>query len=67
MPSIEADEAGDRRLKPKAAEQVYWDKTLSGFGLKVTPGGPQGVHRDVPDDRQPATAPEVYAGALSAS
>jgi integrase len=39
MPSLKLTKPVIDDLRPKGSDQVYWDKTLSGFGLKVTPAG----------------------------
>jgi hypothetical protein len=41
MPHISITQLGAERLRAKAAEAVYWDRTspASGFGLRVSPKG----------------------------
>jgi hypothetical protein len=39
MPTLKLTKPVIDDLKPKAKDQVYWDKSLPGFGLKVTPAG----------------------------
>jgi len=39
MPTIKLTKAGIDCLRPRPADAVYWDSTLSGFGVKVTPKG----------------------------
>ena len=37
--SSPADQKCDRRAPEPPSELVYWDETLPGFGVKVTPAG----------------------------
>ena len=37
MPTLKLTKSLVDDLKPSATDHVYWDKTLRGFGLKVTP------------------------------
>ena len=39
MPTLKLTKSVIDDLGPRAADQVYWDKSLPGFGLKVTPAG----------------------------
>jgi integrase len=39
MPTIKLTKAGIDCLRPRPADAVYWDSTLPGFGVKVTPKG----------------------------
>ena len=39
MPTIKLTKSVIDDLKASAADRVYWDQTLRGFGLKVTPAG----------------------------
>src|SRR5262245_13181201 len=39
MPTIKLTKNAIDSLQPKLADAVYWDSTLSGFGVKVTPKG----------------------------
>ena len=39
MPTLKLTKTVIDDLKPGATDQVYWDQTLRGFGLKVTPAG----------------------------
>jgi integrase len=39
MPAIKLTKAGIDCLRPRPADAVYWDSTLPGFGVKVTPKG----------------------------
>ena len=39
MPTLKLTKSVIDDLKPGATDQVYWDQTLRGFGLKVTPTG----------------------------
>lgn len=39
MPTLKLTKPVIDELTPNATDQVYWDKTLPGFGLKVTPAG----------------------------
>ena len=39
MPKIKLTKSAIDALKPTATDEVYWDATLPGFGVKVTPKG----------------------------
>lgn len=39
MPTLKLTKAVIDDLKPAATDKVYWDKSLPGFGVKVTPAG----------------------------
>src|SRR5690242_18382524 len=39
MPTLHLTKSAIDQLTPGAKDIVYWDKTLKGFGLKVTPTG----------------------------
>ena len=39
MPTLELTKLLIDDLKPQAADTVYWDQGLRGFGVKVTPAG----------------------------
>jgi integrase len=39
MPHISLTQLGAERLRAQPKETVYWDKTLPGFGLRVSPKG----------------------------
>jgi integrase len=39
MPHISITQLGAERLRPQAADVMYWDKNLPGFGLRVSPKG----------------------------
>jgi Arm DNA-binding domain len=39
MPTIKLTKAAIDSLQPSSADAVYWDSTLPGFGVKVTPKG----------------------------
>ena len=39
MPHISITQLGAERLRPQATDQMFWDKTLPGFGLRVSPKG----------------------------
>ena len=39
MPTLKLTKSVIDDLKPSATDQVYWDQTLRGFDLKVTPAG----------------------------
>ena len=39
MPKLKLTKSGINALMPQASDVVYWDVTLPGFGLKVTPKG----------------------------
>lgn len=39
MPALKLTKSVIDDLRPRATDQVYCDKTLPGFGLKITPPG----------------------------
>ena len=39
MPTVKLTKTGIDDLKPQATDQVCWDRTLRGLGVKVTPAG----------------------------
>jgi integrase len=39
MPHISVTQAAAERLRPQATDVTYWDRTLPGFGLRVSPKG----------------------------
>jgi integrase len=39
MPHISITQLGAERLRSQAADQMYWDRNLPGFGLRVSPKG----------------------------
>jgi hypothetical protein len=39
MPTIKLTKPAVDALRPRSADAVYWDSTLPGFGVKVTPKG----------------------------
>src|SRR5215207_2039650 len=39
MPAIKLTKSAIDSLQPRSADAVYWDSTLPGFGVKVTPKG----------------------------
>jgi hypothetical protein len=39
MPTLKLTKTAVDGLKPNEVDQVYWDDTLRGFGVKVTPAG----------------------------
>src|SRR5262245_9154612 len=39
MPTIKLIKAAVDTLRPRSADAVYWESTLPGFGVKVTPKG----------------------------
>ena len=39
MPTLKLTKPVTEDLKPQAADQVCWDQSLRGFGVKATPAG----------------------------
>ena len=51
MPRIKLTKSAIDALPTPSSDVVYWDAAYPGFGVKITPKGPQGVHRSVPRGR----------------